>query len=260
MGRIIVGLSMLFCLDESFRSLSSRLDSIRVDHVELIDDGWHRLTSERVKKLKKVGKSQGLTYTLHAPFASMNIAALAEDVRDFFIARLERSMIFARELDCRIVVVHPGLRTGISSFYPGKDWDANIESVQKLLRFSEEYCVNVAIENCPRAYGFLLSNIEEFSRFFKTVGNDMGLVFDVGHSNLNGETHLFIDSFSREITHIHLHDNDGSHDLHLGIGHGNIDWERLASSLHKVNFKGVAIVESFWNIGESVALMSNLLR
>ena len=102
--------------------------------------------------------------------------------------------------------------------------------------------MNVAIENCPRSYGFLLSNVEEFSSFFKTVDNDMGLVFDVGHSNLNGETHLFIDSFSREITHIHLHDNDGSHDLHLGIGHGNIDWERLASTFTRLILGGLRLL------------------
>lgn len=251
---------MLFCLGETFRSLTHRLSTVTVNHVELVDDGRHRLTSERVKKLSEIGKSRGLTYTLHAPFANINIAALDENIKTFFFTRLERSMIYARELDCRLVVFHPGLRSGLSRFYPRKDWYSNIESVNRLLRLSEEYSVSIAIENCPRAYGFILSNVDEFSRFFETIGKDVDLVFDVGHSNLSGETHLFIDNFSRKITHIHLHDNDGSHDLHLGIGQGNIDWEQLTSRLQKMNYRGTTIVESYSNIAESVKLMRDLLR
>ena len=196
LARIPVGLSMLYCLGEPFPSLRERLQKAAVEHVELVNDGWHTLDQERVTELKGIGESKGLTYTLHAPFADINIAAPDQDTRNFVINRLEESMKLARLLECRLMVFHPGMRTGISGFYPGADWKINIESVRRLLKLSRCHGVEVAIENCPEPFGFLLKNIEQFSRFFNELGEDLGLVLDVGHSNISGQTHAFIEAFS----------------------------------------------------------------
>jgi len=257
--KIDVGLSMLHCLGEPFSSLCQRLQEVTVDYVELIDDGWHKLDQERVKKLKEIGKSQGLTYTLHAPFASINIAAPAEDMRNFTIKRLEKSMVFARQLECCLMVFHPGLRTGISGFYPGMDWKANIESVQNLLELSRTHGVKIGIENVPEQYGFLVANVEQFFRFFNDLGEDLGLVLDVGHSNINGQTHAFIEAFGKKIVHVHAHDNDGKEDLHLGVGYGTINWQQFAEDIKKAGFGGIVIVESCCNMKESIVTMQKLL-
>lgn len=258
MAKINIGLSMLYCLGEPFSSLCKRLQEAAVDYVELIDDGWHRLSHERVKKLKEIGESQGLTFTLHAPFAHINIAAPAEDMRNFIIKRLEKSMTFAHHLDCDLMVFHPGLQTGISSFYPNMDWKTNIESVQNLLRLSRKYGVEIAIENCPEPYGFLVKNVEQFSRFFNELDEDIGLVLDVGHSNINDQTHEFIEAFSENIVHVHAHDNDGKHDLHLGVGYGTVNWQQFAEDIKKTSLEGNVMVESYSNIKESIAKMQKL--
>lgn len=259
MAKTNIGLSMLHCLGEPFSSLCQRLRKVTVNYVELIDDGWHRLNQERVKKLKEIGESQGLAYTLHSPFASINIAAPAGDMRNFFLKRLEKSMDFARQLECRLMVFHPGLRTGISDFYPGVDWKTNIESVQKLLQLSRKHGVEIAIENVPEQFGFLVANVEQFSRFFNELGEDIGLVLDVGHSNINGQTHAFIETFVEKIVHVHAHDNDGKQDLHLGVGSGATNWQQFAEDIKKIRFKGIVMVESYYNIKESIATLQKLL-
>jgi len=259
MAKTDIGLSMLHCLGEPFSSLCQRLQEATVNYVELIDDGWHRLNKGRVKKLKEIGESQGLTYTLHAPFANINIATPAEDMRNFFLKRLEESMDFARQLECRLTVFHPGLRTGISDFYPGVDWKTNIESVQKLLRLSRKHGVEIAIENVPEQFGFLVANVEQFSRFFNELGKDIGLVLDVGHSNINGQTHAFIEAFGEKIIHVHAHDNDGKQDLHLGVGSGTVNWQQFAEDTKKTRFEGIVMVESYYNIKESIVKLQKLL-
>ncbi len=258
MSKIKIGLSMLYCLGEPFSSLCEKIQKITVDSVELIDDGWHTLDQERVKRLKEIGRTLDITYTMHAPLADVNIAAPAEETRNFVLKRLENSMRFARQLECSIMVFHPGLRTGISSFYPGMDWEINIESVRKLLELSREHEVDIAIENCPEPFGFLVKNVEQFSRFLKELDEDIGIVLDVGHSNINGETRKFVEAFGEHIVHVHAHDNDGKHDLHLGVGQGTVNWEEFAEDIKKVGFAGIVMVESCFDVKESLEAVKKL--
>ncbi len=254
-----IGLSMLFCLGEKFSRLCQRLQKVTVDYVELVDDGWHTLNQKRVSKLMKLGEETGLTYTLHAPFANINIAAHSEATRSFVLKRLEKSMIFAKKLECRLMVFHPGLRTGISMFYPGVDWKKNVESVQKLLELGRKHEVEIAVENCPSKYGFLLKNVDQFSRFFGEVGEEVGLVLDVGHSNIDGQTIRLIEAFGEKIAHVHVHDNDGKHDLHLGVGSGTVNWREFAVAVKKTGFEGLVMVESYRSLEKSIQVMRTLL-
>jgi sugar phosphate isomerase/epimerase len=259
MVKIDIGLSMLHCLGEPFSSLCKRLQRVPVRHIELVDDGWHTLRQERVRELKEIGDSQDLAFTLHAPFASINIAAQAQESRNFFLRRLEKSMSFAQRLNCNLMVFHPGWRTGISSFYPGLDWKTNIKSVRKLLELSKKYDVNLLLENCPEPYGFLVKNVEQFSRFFTELGENIKLALDVGHSNINGQTRRFINAFGKKIAHIHAHDNDGKHDLHLGVGHGTVNWQQFAMDIKKIGYKGIVSIESFNDVQESIGKLEKLL-
>ncbi len=258
MARARIGLSMLFCLGESFSSLCQRLENTTVPNVELVDDGWHSLDQERVKRLNEIRESRDLKFTLHAPFANINIATLSPDMRRFTLDRLQRSIDCARELDCATLVMHPGLRTGLDGFYPGMGWELNVESVQNLLKLTRDVGVRIAVENCPARYGYLVSSVDEFSQFLDQVGGDLGLVLDVGHSNIDGITYALIKRLGRNIVHIHAHDNDGKRDLHLGVGYGTVDWKRLAHRIRQVEFDGVIIVESYQHIMESISKLQEL--
>ncbi|UCE95479.1 MAG: sugar phosphate isomerase/epimerase [Candidatus Bathyarchaeota archaeon] len=260
MAKIDIGLSMLHWLGKPFSSLCQRLREVAVQHIELIDDGWHALSEERVRQLKNIGDSQGLIYTMHAPFANINIAAPAEDMRNFILKRLEKSMDFAGRLECRLLVIHPGLHTGISSFYPDLDWKVNIESAHKLVTLSRKHGVELALENCPEPYGFLLKDVIQLSRFFNDMNEEIGLVLDVGHSNINGQTRALMETFSKKIVHIHAHDNDGKHDLHLGVGHGTVDWQQFAVDIKRIRYGGLIMVESYSNIEESIVRLQRLLK
>jgi len=167
-------------------------------------------------------------------------------------------MIFAQHLECQLMVFHPGLRTGISGFYPGADWKVNIESVQNLLKLSTKYGVRIAIENVPRRYGFLLAGVEQFSRFFNELGEDIGLVLDIGHSHLNGQTHALIEAFGKKIVHVHAHDNNGKHDLHLGVGCGTVNWQQVGRSIRRTRFEGFVMVESYKHMKKGIETLQKI--
>ncbi len=249
---------MLFCLGAPFFSLMKRLSTIDVSYVELLDEVMHTLNGRRVKALKKVARSRGLELSLHSPFADINIASPSPVLRRTILKRQEKSISYASQLGCRLWVFHPGLKTAVSPFYPGLEWRQNLDSVHTLLRIAKKHGVEIAIENVPEPYPFLMKSVQDFSRFYNELDEDIGLVFDIGHANINRQTEDFIARFSDKIVHIHASDNDGAGDQHLGIGYGTIDWNSVAKALEKVKYNGLIILESVEHVEESLQKLQKL--
>jgi len=257
-SEIKIGLSMLFCLGEPFSSLVKRLHEVDLRHVEILDEGLHALNSWRTRTLRKIAQARDLELTVHGPFADINIASPSPVLRRTILRRLEKSIFYARQLDCRLWVFHPGLKTGVSSFYPGLDWQLNLESVRTLLKVGRKHGVKIAIENVPEPHPFLMKSVQEFSRFYSQLEEDIGLVLDVGHANLNHQTQQFITQFSDKIVHMHVSDNDGIHDIHLGIGNGTVNWESVAKTIKRMRYRGVVILESIERVEESLQILRKL--
>ena len=253
-----IGLSMLFCLGEPFSSLIKRLYKVTTRQVEILDEGLHALNGRRVKTLKKVAKSCDLELTVHAPFVDINIASPSPVLRRTILRRLEKSISYACQLGCRLWVFHPGLKTGVSHFYPGLDWQLNIESIRSLLKAARKQSVDIAIENVPEPFPFLMKSVRDFSRFYSEFDDDLGLVLDVGHAHTNRQIQGFITQFSEKIVHVHVSDNDGTGDSHLGIGYGTIDWKGVAKALKKVQYGSVIMLESIEHVEESLQILRKL--
>lgn len=258
MGQPKIGVSMLYCLGEPFNRMVKRLSTVNTSYVEVVDDGLHALDKKRVAVLKQAAKSYDIVYTVHSPFADINIASLSKSLLGTMFKRLKRSIVFTNELGGRLWVLHPGSLSGISSFYPGKDWKQNIESIKELYKITEEYGVNVALENLPEKYGFLMKDTSDFSRFYREAGLEIGIVLDLGHANLHGQIFPFIETFADKIIHIHASDNMGVTDQHLGIGYGNIDWTKFGEALKKIDYSQTLITESVEHVDESLVKLRKL--
>lgn len=254
-----IGLSMLYCLGEPFKKMTEQLVTAETKHVELLDDGFHTLNKRRVAVLKDIANSHGLEYTVHAPFADINIASPSKPMLRAMLKRLEQSIIHASALEARVWVFHPGMKTGISSFYPNMDWHQNLRTARTLLQIAKKNGVEIAVENVPEPFPFLMKSVEDFGRFYAEFGENMGLVLDVGHANLNGQIGRFFEAFSDRIVHMHLSDNDGKHDQHLGIGYGTIDWNKVSGLIKKMSYDKTIVVESIEHVEESVARIGQLL-
>ena len=253
-----IGLSMLYCLREPFTCLLKRLHEVDVKHVELTDEGLHTLNKRRVKNLKEAAQSHDLDLVVHAPWAGINIAVPSPVFRRTILKRLKKSIIHASQLGCRLWLFHPGLQTGLSHIYPGKDWQLNLNSVRILLRVARREGVEIAIENVPEPFPFLMKSVEDFHRFYEDLNDDIGLVMDVAHANLNSQIQDFLKQFSEKIVHMHVSDNDGANDLHLGIGYGNINWENVAKLVKEVEYGNLIMLESTDHVEESLQILRRL--
>ena len=255
-----IGLSMLYCLAQPFSKMVQRLATMRTPYIEVVDDGIHALSKKRVAILKEAAKSKSIKYTVHAPFADMNIASPSKPILNATLRRLEESLSLASALDAKLWVFHAGNQTGISMFYPGKEWTQNTESICELHKIAENYGVNIALENLPHKYGFIMNNPDDFFRFYRETNlNDIGIVLDVGHANLEGHTETFLRRLPDKIVHMHLSDNAGENDQHLGIGDGKIDWNQFAQTLKDIAYDKILVVESVKHVMESLQKLKQLL-
>jgi sugar phosphate isomerase/epimerase len=248
-----VGMSMLYCLGEPFEKMTEKIPESKTEYIEIVDDGLHVLNKQRVSTLNNIGHSHGFKYTVHAPFAGVNIAVASKPLLDATLKRLKESILCASALDCQLWVFHPGIRTGMESFYPGEDWIRTMESIRTLFHFAKENGVNAVLENVLSM--FVIKSIEDFKRFFEEVDEPVGLVLDTGHANLTGELQRYLTELPARIAHVHAHDNFGKSDQHLGIGYGNIDWKKTTDLLKKASYRGIVMIESVEHIEESVQML-----
>jgi len=255
-----IGVSMLYCLSEPFSKMLKRLAKVDVQLVEVVDEGLHELNKTRVAKLNAIAKSKRIRYTVHAPFADINIASPSKPILNASIKRLEQSMAYANDLNAQLWVFHPGNKTGISSFYPNQDWKQNLQTIRQLHETAEKHGLNTAIENLPEKYGFIMRNPEDFAKFYKETGlNDIGIALDVGHANLENKTEQFLKKLPDKIVHIHVSDNTGEHDQHLGIGYGKINWQQLAETLREIAYDKTIMIETVEHVEESLQKLRQLL-
>jgi len=254
-----IGLSMLYCLGEPFKKMTERLRKLETAYIEIVDEGFHALNKQRVSTLKNIGESHGLKYSVHAPFADINIASPSKPILKAMLKRLEKSITHASALDAYLWVFHPGLKTGVSMFYPGMDWLQNLKTTRLLFKFARDRGVEAAIENVPEPFPFVMKSVEDFKRFYSEVGEGIGLVLDIGHANINGQIGTFLTTFADKIVHMHAHDNYGKSDQHLGIGYGTTDWKKVVNLLRRISYDEIIIVESFEHVEESMQKLKQLL-
>jgi sugar phosphate isomerase/epimerase len=248
---------MLYTIGESFEKMVEEIPRTEARYVEVVDDGAHALDEKRILALKSVRDSYDVEYTVHAPFTGINTSLQNGELLNVTMRRLKESIVNSAGLDCRLWIFHPGMKAGVSMFYPGMDWSRNLQSVRLLSEFAGDHGVKTAIENVMEP--FVLKSVAEFKRFYSELNEDVGLALDTGHANLSGEVNSFLTELPDKLAHVHAQDNLGKVDQHLGIGYGTINWQSFADLLKKTSFDGIVILESVEHIEESMQKLKQLL-
>ncbi len=251
--------STLHLLDRPLEETFPDLLRLGTRNIELADSGHHALNPRLVERLQELMASYELRFSIHAPYADTNLAADDDLIREWILKRVRASIRFSSELEARCLVVHPGWTTATDRFMKGRAWELNLRSLRWLLRYAEEYGVDMLIENVPDSMPYLLVSAEDFELLYEELEQPMGMVLDVAHANLNGEIAEFVRRFRDRIRHVHVSDNDGEADQHLPIGDGVIDWERVMALLRGSRFSGWVVVESYSDVRRSLDALAPLI-
>ncbi len=229
MGRFFVNLPIRYIAEDSsyldyfFKNRINPelgLDAIALDY---LDQAWHQDLSQKIQDL-------GLQCSVHLPFHDLQPGSLDDLILQATRDRLKKSLDMA-------VLYQPKYLVGHANFIPiysnifSKWLGRAAETWRQVLRAwtgnAPLYLENVR-ENDPRPLSDLLSELSEYRAYF---------CFDLGHwSSYGGGSHYqnmtaWIQTMGPFLRHMHLHDNDGIADQHLGLGQGEIPWFELFAGL-----------------------------
>lgn len=249
-----IGLSTLFLSGKPSKKCLSILEEYGsvCKGWEIVDENKMKLNGKIVRKLKELAASYEFEYCVHAPFCDLNIASLNPALLRISLKAVEQSVAQAAHLEAKMFVFHPGFRGALDSFYPDLAWKVNLKSVEQISKLAESLSLPHAVENMPQSIPAVLSRVEDFQEFFSNMESvSLGFALDIGHSNIVGQTELFIRRFRRKISHVHLHDNQGDRDAHMELGVGTASWLSTVRKLQTIGFNGYFVVESIYNPYES---------
>lgn len=210
------------------------------DGWEIVADGRYRFDKiEQYNAVKDVIGSTGLGITVHAPYADLNLATLnypiwKESIRQV-CACVEKASNFTDR-----VTIHPGYMSPVGKLMPDKVWEHQKTALKEIGSCATEYNVLVCLENMIGVREFLCQSPDELLGMTDDIPG-IGITLDFGHANTVGQIRNF-QKIIGSVHHIHIHDNHGSHDEHLPLGHGTIDWGSIGKAISRT-YSGRIVIE-----------------
>ncbi|WP_273321991.1 sugar phosphate isomerase/epimerase family protein [Vallitalea guaymasensis] len=201
--------------------------------------------SEYNKAIKNVIDKYNPRVYLHA--ADFNLAEENENICNAVIKEIENTIIYLAEyLGGKDLILHSGKVLGglhvpieVSNFNRIEERSTylSIQTMQRVCDIAQKYNVTVYTENLTPNWG-VISLAKEVVDYVKKVDRDnLKIVYDVGHSNVNGQNvYNEIMLIKDNLAHLHIHNNDGKNDQHKPLDCGNIDFYSYCKALDEIGY------------------------
>lgn len=182
--------------------------------------------TDRIGYYQRLLAKLGRESVLHAAYMELSPAAVDPALLRLTRERYLQACRIAGELGISRIVCH----TGYTPLIYYRNW-----MIERSVLFWREF-----LPQLPAGVEILLENVLEKDPFLQLEicqgVNHPGLraCLDLGHANtIASEQTLqeWISVLAPWLSHIHLHDNDGSDDLHLDLGRGTIDLTSVLNHL-----------------------------
>jgi len=212
------------------------LHEIGLDFAEIpiTDPGLFSLVKDAYRKLRD---ELGVYYLCHGP--SEGDPNDTESLEKTYFPKLTRIIPLMLELEMKLLTLHLWVDP---RFVRQEAISFKIDLLKEFMGIAVDSGIVVCIEN-------LSENVMHMAGLFEIVAN-LNLTLDLGHAQLLSEvntSHGFMEQYPERIRHIHLHDNFGGNspadDLHLPVGQGAIDFNRIFKGLNKIGYKGTVTLE-----------------
>jgi len=187
------------------------------------------LWNERVKLHSSISKIFSGKLAIHGPFIGMDFSHTDYLLKDAVQDRMDKVFEVVNLIKPKTLVLHTGYTNIISTFNLQDEWIKRVSSfwIKEIKRY-EELDIRVVFEN------LLEPNPDILVALAKEINHkQVKLCLDVGHVNIVSTLshEAWIMRMGSLLKHVHLHDNAGNIDSHLPIGDGNIDFDKVFTSL-----------------------------
>jgi len=188
----------------------------------------------------------------HGPFGDLCAGSFDTLVRDLARKRFDEAVSMARELDIERIVLHHGYVPGTSR---PSAWLARSTLFWRDL-----------LDSTPPAMHFHLENVLErdpslLFAMIAAVGDPrLDICLDIGHAHCHSTLGVvkWIEELGNRIGYVHLHDNHGESDEHLGLGEGTIEMVDVCHALNEYAPEATWGLEvAFEKMTESIDWLAN---
>lgn len=220
-----------------------------MDYIELAMDPpqahFSQITA-RHGDIRKALERHGLGLICHLP-TFVQTADLTEGIRRASVAETIGALETAAELAAKKVVLHPSFLSGLAAYVPDRARALAMESLEQFVTRAHQLGLVLGIENLPPGTSLFVEP-EAFESVFAAFAT-LHLVLDIGHAFIGDRSGrriaAFIDAFGQQLIHVHASDNHGTHDEHLCIGHGHLNFKPVLQRLVKIGYNGTITLEVF---------------
>lgn len=228
-----------------------------LNHIEIGIDNLDEC--ETILKYKHVFEKNNLSIGIHLPM-ELNSCDNVKFIRDSWIKFVEEIDNNLSELKIDYYNMHLGYC--ISNRYTNKKekyLDNTIDFLKSLSLKIDKY---IYIENVYSHSGDIINignSVYEFDYIFNSIGNinNIGFCYDSGHDLINKGN--YIKNLSNYIKLIHLSDNDGIDDIHLGLNKGILAYNDIKEIIN-LESKYIILEVNYEDINSSLDIIKNIIN
>ena len=206
-------------------------------------------TEEEFKRVADILHANNLSCTLHAPFFDLAPGALDPGILKATRNKLHKAFQLIKIFQPKSIVCHLNYEENKQG-YKWKEWKSTaLATWQELSQIAaKQNCLLMlenTYENTPEAHKTILSGLDSANVQF---------CLDVGHLMSFAKTPWqdWLPELSPWLGQLHLHDNNGITDQHLGLGLGTFNFKNLfdfltANNLHPLVTLEPHSVDDLWH-------------
>lgn len=206
-------------------------ESIGIESIEFsISDNLDHLQDsieDYRNRMKKMGTGQVI---LHGPFLDVNPCAYDSLVRNATMTRFTQCYEAGKVLGAKKIVFHSGMNPYV---YYKESWAEHVAVFWKEFLEGKED-MEFVLENVFDDDWKLMKNLYEMVK-----KPNFKLCLDIGHAHCYSSMDVkdWAKNLAPYITHVHIHDNLGDRDAHIGLGKGNLPWEEVLRVLPENEYR-----------------------
>jgi sugar phosphate isomerase/epimerase len=180
----------------------------------------------------------GRTITLHGPFMDLSPGSPDPNIQKISRERFDQLASLVPVFKPKTVVCHTGYDH--KRYWPMREqWTENSLEIWEPLaatfvREGTRLMLENVYEKTPLEILPLIENLKSHS---------VGFCLDIGHQAVFSTVSLskWVQSMSRHLQQLHLHDNNGERDDHWALGLGNINIPQLLKDLSSLKIRPLAV-------------------
>ncbi len=221
---------------------------------------------ENFSYFKKILQETGLKNTIHTTMYDINLASLNPWIREAGVNCYKKYLDLANFLESEILVVHAGIlykefaEGSLRMEFIERAENALKDSLLELAEYAEASGVIIGLENSPPKTDYaLVRDPQSHKKMLELINHPrVRALVDVAHAFLCGlDVEKYLDELQPFICELHLHNNLGEKDDHLGLHNGSIDYQKILKHPVCTQVPVIMEIKSYPEVMETLQWLKN---